>query len=432
MKLLLSRHRRLVGALSGAAITAIALSACSGSPDAAEAGPIELRFTWWGSDSRAALVEEQIAIYEDQNPNITIATEYTDFGSYFDKLSTFAAAGDLPDVVTLTDPYVYSYADNGQLRDLKELADQLPTDDFAEASLANLAIDGAQYGVPAGESAFAIAINPSLFEKAGVQIPDDDTWTWDDYVDTAAAIAGALPDVNGSGLFLNEQAMNVWVRQQGQDFWKANGTEIGFDADTAAEYLEFLLQLRDSGGAATPEAEVEAAGLGLEQSPLALGTQAMTTVAVGQLGSYEASGQDLELLKFPGEADAEATGSWTNPGQWFTIPTSSKHPEEAAKFIDFLVNSTEAAEIGKFDRGVPSNTAVLEAIAPSLGDADQDVAAYFAEIAELKPAPFARQNADAGAALIDAVKRMAQEVLFGQTTPQEAAKKIIAEAESAM
>jgi len=393
---------------------------------------VTLRFNWWGSESRQVLTDQVIAAFEDEHPNIKVEGEYSDFGSYFDKLSVMAAAGDLPDVITLTDPYMYGYVENGQIIDLTEYAGILPTTEFSEATLANMALDGGQYAIPAGGGAFGIAVNPALFEQAGIPVPDDSTWTWDDYRDLSVELAAALPGVSGTGLFLTEQMMNVWLRQQGQDYWAEEGAELGFDAATAAAFWAYELDLANSGGALGVEASVEAGSLAPEQSPLALGQQAMSLIAVGQLGSYESAGQTLQLLMVPGESEFEAPGGWTNPGQWYAVAATSEHPEEAALFIDFIVNTAEAGSINKFDRGVPGNLSVLEAITPTLSGPENQIATYFARVQALEPAPFPRQNAGAGPVFVEAQKRLTQEVLFERLTPEQAAQQLIAEVEAAL
>ena len=54
----------------------------------------------------------------------------------------------------------------------------------------------------------------------------------------------------------------------------------------------------------------------------------------------------------------------------WTLGKSSKHPEEAATLIDFLINDKDAAKILMTVRGVPAPDSVRETIAPLLeGDA---------------------------------------------------------------
>ncbi|WP_189337497.1 ABC transporter substrate-binding protein [Arthrobacter sp. AFG7.2] len=413
-----------------AAVVSLGVAGC-GSPAADDS--VTLRFNWWGSDARHAQTQQVIERFEEAHPNIKVQPEFSNFSDYFNKLSTSAASRDLPDVMQMTDPHLYTYIDNGQLVDLGKHSDVLPTGDFSEASLAGTQIDGGLYGIPTGDSGFGMAVNPALFEKAGVPLPDDNTWTWDEFKDTAAAISKALPDVAGTSITMDEQTMNLWIRQHGEDYWKNGGSEIGFTAETAASWWEFVRSLRDSGGTQPVEAELESASLALEQSPLALGKKAMTLISVNQLGNLEkAAGQEFKLFRLPGEQQFKAEGGWTKPGIYYSVAANSEHPKEAAMLIDFLTHAPEAGEIVKFDRGVPSSSKMLEAITPSLTPVEGRVAEYVTRINELGTPAYAIPHPKAGGVLIDTVKRLSQEVVFDRMTPRQAADQLLADVKAAM
>ena len=53
-------------------------------------------------------------------------------------------------------------------------------------------VDGTQVGAPIGVANFSIAVNPTVLEKAGVAMPDDKTWTWDDLAEISAQVTEKL------------------------------------------------------------------------------------------------------------------------------------------------------------------------------------------------------------------------------------------------
>jgi multiple sugar transport system substrate-binding protein len=425
------RLRVLAGVVTALACVGL-MSGCSAGSQSSDE-EVTLRFNWWGSDARHTQTQKVIALFEEAHPNIKVQPEFSNFTDYFNKLSTGAASRDLPDVMQMTDPYMYSYIDNGQIVDLKKHEDVLPTADFSESSLAGASIDGGLYGIPTGESGFGMAVNPALFEQAGVPLPDDNSWSWDEFTEKAVAISKALPGVAGASITMDEQTMNLWLRQHGEDYWKDKGKEIGFRSETAASWWEFVRKLRDSGGTNSVEAELESASVALEQSPLALGKKAMTLISVNQLGNLEkAAGQEFKLLRLPGEKQFDSQGGWTKPGIYYSIASNSEHPKEAAMLIDFLTNSPESGKILKFDRGVPSNSKVLEAITPELTPVEQRVAEYTTRVNDLDTPPYAIPNTKAGGVMLETVKRLSQEVVFDRMTPQQAAEQLISEVKAAM
>src|SRR5690606_34230106 len=190
MRFTFSRTRRLaVACLAGALLAA----GCGGGDSGESSGPVELRFSWWGNNDRAQITQKAIEEFQKQNPNIKVKGEFTDFNGYFDRLATQVAGGDAPDVITLGGAYPREYGDRGALLDLSTVSDVLKTDKIGEAALQNGNFNGVQYGVPTGVNAIGVVINPEIFEKAGVEPPDEDSWTWDDFKRIAKDLAKKLP-----------------------------------------------------------------------------------------------------------------------------------------------------------------------------------------------------------------------------------------------
>ncbi|MFI8829676.1 ABC transporter substrate-binding protein [Streptomyces afghaniensis] len=414
-------------------VFALALSAgCAGDSSESSGGKTVIRFNWWGSDSRHEMTKQMIAVFEKEHPNIDVQPEYSNWDDYWKKLSTSAAASDMPDVLQVTDPFMYSYIDNGQLMDLKKVKDVLHTDKLPANSMAMTTVKGGLYGVPAGDSAFGIAADPAAFKKAGVPMPDDTKWSWDDYVKVSKAISKTKGLV-GTVMPLYPNDLGPWLRQHGEDYWTEDGSQIGFTEGTMAAYWEWVVKLRDSGGTTSADAAVEAlsSGAGVEQSLVAQHKAAMTDVSVTQLGALEgASGRAAKLLLFPGEKGASQVGAYTKPGIFFGASARTEHPKEAAELLDFLVNSPEAAKIQKFDRGVPNNPDVLKAITPELSPAEKRIADYLGRVNALKPTALHIPNAKAGPAVPEIFQRLNEDVLFNRLSPKAAAKKFISEIKS--
>jgi multiple sugar transport system substrate-binding protein len=311
-------------------VFALTLSAgCAGDSSGDSGGKTVIRFNWWGSDSRHEMTKQMIAVFEKEHPNIKVPPEYSNWDDYWKKLSTGAAAGDMPDVLQITDPFMYSYIDNGQLMDLKKVQDVLHTDKLPANSMTMTTVKGGLYGVPAGESAFGIAADPATFKKAGVPLPDDTKWSWDDYVKTSQAVSKTKGLV-GTVMPLYPNDLGPWLRQHGEDYWSEDGSRIGFTEGTMAAYWEWVVKLRDSGGTTSAEAAVEqlSSGAGVEQSLVAQHKAAMTDVSVTQLGALEgASGRETKLLLFPGENGASQVGAYSKPGIFFGASAKTEHPQ---------------------------------------------------------------------------------------------------------
>lgn len=152
-------------------------------------------------------------------------------------MATQIACGTTPDVITMSGAYPSEYASRGVLLDLAKVKDQLDTSKFAEGTVDLGKISGKQYTITAGVNAMSMVIDPKVFEAAGVDLPDDETWTWDDYADIAAQITKNSPQGTfGTTPMANDSFLAVWARQHGEDLYTDDGKKLGISEDTAAEW----------------------------------------------------------------------------------------------------------------------------------------------------------------------------------------------------
>ena len=433
------RPRSSVRAGALLAVAALALTACAGSTDepAAEATssgppePVEIRFSWWGSDTRHELTQQVLDKFTEKYPYITVVPDYTDWNSYFDKLGTSVAGGDAPDVITQEERFLNDYASRGVLADLNELG--LDTSKIDENVLQSGTIDDALYGVATGVNAYSIIADPAAFAAAGIEMPDDTTWTWEDYVDIANEISaksgGTIYGAQDYGF--NEPGFSIFARQRGESLYTKDG-KLGYDEKTLADWWQYSLDLQAGGGEPDAAKTVEVDAGGPEQSLVGTGTGAMAWFWTNQLTAItNASGKELKLLRVPGESEEKRTGMYFKPAMYYSISAKSEHPEEAALLVDFLLNDPAAGEILLSDRGLPANTDVRAAVQDKFSPTDKQAAEFLAdledEIVDGPPVP------PVGAGQVaEITRRLNQEVLFGRLTPADAAKQFTTEVESAI
>ncbi|MCH7232262.1 extracellular solute-binding protein [Glycomyces sp. L485] len=419
---------RRMGAGAVALATGAALAACgtSGGADVeVSEEPVTIRVTWWGSDARAELTNEAIAAFEKEYPNITVEGEFKDWGGYWDALATTTAANDSPDVIQMDELYLASYGDRGTLLDLNEAADLIDTSQFDEAALATGQIDGAQYAMPIGVGVPAGVVNADLFEEYGVEIPDDSTWTWDDY----AAIAEELTEasdgaINGSSVTGGNDVGSVkyWARLHDNELF-GEGGKVTLDPEVLASMWQYNLDLIESGGAESAAQAVESLNAGVGAGSLATGKIAMGFAYNTQITALkEASGADLRLVQLPGSGEVDA--NFFKPSMYWAASSQSDNPAEAALFIDFMVNYEAAAEILGTERGIPANNEMREFVSGNLSETDALAVDYMNSVVPGTP-PVVTPNGGSGVEPM--IQRYTQEVYFGQSSPEDAAQALIDE-----
>jgi multiple sugar transport system substrate-binding protein len=324
---------------------------------------------------------------------------------------------------------VIEYGSRGALLDLRDI----DTTKIDTATTKAAQVEGKQLGVPTGIATLAIVANPTLFKQAGIEMPNDETWTWDEYAKIAQKISDNSPDgVYGSqALGTDANQIADWARQRGEDQWTEDG-KLGLTVDTVAGFYEFAKKMVDSGAAPSADEASEQTGVGLEQTGTALNHYAMGYWATNQLSSLElVSKAGLELLRLPGTSGSKGDHKMAfGASQYWAAASRSKHPAEAQMLIDFLANSTEAGKLLLVGRGSPVNSDVREAVLPLLDESKAKIVDF---VTEVQPETVAANVAPAGvSAFQDNMRRYTAEVYFNRMTPKEAAKGLLDETQASI
>ena len=374
-----TRTRRLaVAAAAGAA--ALALAGCAGSGTAAEAAydpeeEVTLTFTWWGNDDRAQRYQKLIDAFEAEHPNITIEGAFTDFPSYWEKRKTEAAGGGLPDVWQFSDSYLREYAEPGLLLDLDTVSEYIDFDAFDDGLRSTGQLDGVQYSLPTGYSAWALFLNDGLLEQAGVE-PYEGGTSSEEYAEWMASVTEATGGAVYGGTDLTQRIQNFEnvLRADGGNLYTEDG-ELGFTED----------QLRDFWESGTAQRAVSVPQQRLEEIAPKSGFGANLTASEASwsnfLGGYLAdSGAEHVTLVAPPTEDPDAKDLYRQAGLQVAISETTEHPEAAALWLDFVVNSEEAGEIFGTTLGFPASESKLAGT--TLEGVDAQVADYLDSVAD--------------------------------------------------
>jgi multiple sugar transport system substrate-binding protein len=420
-------RRSLIG-IGATALAVTGLAACGPNAQNSEddgSGSSTLHFAWWGNPTRDENTTKVVEAYKESTPDVTISLEPGEWGGYWDKLATQTAGGDFPDIVQMDEKYLAEYGQRGALLDLAEAG--LDTADFVDGSVevGELPEVGLA-AINAGLNAFAFLINPVVFEEAGVEIPDDTTWTWEDLVDTAVKITEATPDgTYGMTQMGSVQGLfQVYVRQAGQDQYKDGAA--GFDLDTATKWFEWAKTIQDTKAGPSASVSVEDAAQAMDQSLFATGKVAMTVAWSNQVVAHDGLvPEGVTVLRPPSMTGSAADAQlWYKASMYWAVSAKSANPEAAVAFVDFLVNSPDAGKILSVERGVPGNLSVREAIVPDLDEANLKAVEYLDAVESELGAP-PEITPQGGGQFEDILTRACEEMLFGTLTPAEAGQRVL-------
>ncbi len=412
--------RKAVGTAAATASVALVLSACGGGGGTAEPGSGEeldteaqatISMAWWGDDTRAALYEEAIDLFEEANPNITVQTQFQSWDDYWAARATEAAGGALPDVIQMDLSYLRQYGGTGQLLDLNEQIDvNLDTGGFDEALLEAGSIEGAQYGIPTSTNTLALFYNADLLDELGIE-PPAEGYTWDDYdawlKEASKAGAGKDPVIYGSADYSGTFWFFLqWLIQQGVEPFTADG-QLGFDESHMTEWLERAQPLRDEGVLYPIAKTKQIEPLGGFTVSEAASEASWDNFLAGYVAETE---QNIQMMPMP-SGDGGPQQFW-KPSMLLSASSKTEQPAAAAALIDFLVNDPEVGRIFGTSKGVPAIAAQRDAMDVEPGSIDEQVVAYEESVADAvtEPAPVPVE----GFGAVEAeYKRLSEELQYG-------------------
>jgi multiple sugar transport system substrate-binding protein len=135
-----------------------------------------------------------------------------------------------------------------------------------------------------------------------------------------------------------------------------------------------------------------------------------------------AAGRPLSMTILPNAKDQVQYGTIISTGSAFSVAKNYKYPEWAVKFIDFFTNDLEANKILLGERGIPISSKVREGIKPYLTGI-QKVMFDFSDVFRKHSSPSTYTFPPASAQIEDLLLTLAQKTLYGELTPEQAAKE---------
>jgi multiple sugar transport system substrate-binding protein len=396
-------------------------------PTAPEA---KLSITWWGSQTRHDYTQALLDLYSSNNPGVSFEASPSGWDGYFDKLSTQAASGALPDIIQMDYLYLATYAKNNTLADLLPYVNSgaLDLESVDENLYSSGFVDGELNGLVLSSSVVTFPYNPSVLAEAGVAEPSV-SWTWDGFIAACQQVKEKTGKYGFSSNPIDTNILNYWIRQTGQPLFATDNKSLGYSDDSAfAGFAQLYKTLVESGAAPTPDEWTQINSLGKEASPVATGDAAFTTEWSNFGVVVAAVNPDIKLA-VPPYSPSGNKALWIKPGMFFSVAETSKLKDKAVKFIDWFINSEEANTIIMAERGVPVSSDIRSFLKPSLNKQQQDMFDYIDLItahSTQAPPPDPQGISEVNKLLIDTI----DQVLYGRLSPDEAAKSFRSEADA--
>jgi multiple sugar transport system substrate-binding protein len=410
----------------GAANSAGGTAASGGQAAPASGETIQFRMAWWGSQDRHDRTIKVLDLFKKDNPNVNITYEFSAFNDYWTKLTTQAAGGNLPCLIQQDYQKIGEWVSRGLLLPLDEYVQNgsINAKNVDQKVLDSGKLNGKLYAISLGTNSQSLIYDPTLFEKAGIQLPSND-WTWNDFEQLNTQLKDKLGTFGMSISLDDWQVFKLWLKQHGKTLFTPEGKALGYDDDKLfVDYANMIKRFMDEGLMPKVDAEVPLRNAPIEDNPIVKQQAAMAYMWSNQIVAVSsASKRPLKAGLFP-KPDANAsTGQYLKPSMFFSITAKCDHPEVAAKLIDFFTNSVPANEILLAERGVPISSEVRKAIEGKIDPAQKEAFALVSQV-EKNPSPLDPPDPPGLSEITNkAYTPLMDQVLYGKISPEDAAKQ---------
>ncbi len=381
------------------AMTTVGLTGCASETPTGTDEKITLTFGDWGDMGFKELFEE----YHELNPNITIVEKSSEYNKHHEGLLTALASGkgnDINGVEGSWMPYFVQYPDKFLDFGTEKQADYL---DWRWNPA--VATDGTVLGLPTDVGGMAVAYRTDLFEAAGLPSDPESVsalWAggWEDYL----AVAKKYTEATGKKFADSTQSVHGGiVAQEPEQYYSASGEFVYETNPNVKKAWKIATDIAPyAGSAAVFSAEWNAA--------ITDGNAAAVLAPAWMLTMIKGVAPDLagkwNVASVPGGA-----GNWG--GSWVTVSKSSKHPEEAKAFVEWLLAPEQQKKIFLTKGNFPSAVAALndEAVTSYKDEYFQSAPVgliYSSAVSSLKPAILGPKSASIQTSFNNATTAVAQ------------------------
>ncbi|MET0744336.1 MAG: sugar ABC transporter substrate-binding protein [Microvirga sp.] len=313
----------------------LAFCAALASGGLAQAQPVELQFWEGHSVQEEAATIRMIEAFQKANPNIRINRTKVNFGGNFEKITTAVASGTAPDVSPIWSGFLTQFAAAGALLDLNKYGAADIKSSIYPASWDYVQYKGGVYGVPYAQDPRMIVYNLNAFKEAGLEKAPA---TLDELYASAKALSKKTGNVvDRYGLAVADQDNLIYffvslLYAEGGKVFNADETEVAFNGEAGLKAASFLGKLAKEGLVSTnvPQDNM--------RSGLLTGRFGM--IFDGPWIFYSAANlgqpaQPFDVVAFPTAGPGGPSGTVASVGA-YTAFSSTKHPDEAAKFVKFM------------------------------------------------------------------------------------------------
>lgn len=351
-----------VGIVAAAAML-VPMAACGNSSSEGEKKDDPMKgtvtFSTWNlkNDKYSPFIEKTIAEYEKAHKGVKIKWVDAPSDGYTQKLSTQAAAGELPDIIDGGPAVVYPLAKAGALLDVNEI-DPSAKEQYTEGSWKAVTFKGngikeGAYSLPWYVNDGPMYWNTKLMKQCGIstdKLPE----TWDEYFAAAKKLTDNCDDIYMSTMIggTTDDYASLGVK-----IMNADNTKYTFNTDKAVAQLQKFVDLYKAGGI-PPEAL--SATWAQQGDYFKRGSIVAMAGSAYSAADFEQNAPDLYKDLAVGPKITDEGKSSTVSYDSLAIAKTAKKPKLAVDFARFFTDSAHQLEFSKLSSTFPSSKGTID------------------------------------------------------------------------
>lgn len=323
------RRRKLLATAAIAGLALVTGAANASFAQSADKVTLKIANSQWLDALRGKNLWAAVQKYQEVAPNVTLEQEAIPSAEFADKLTTEMGAGQGPDIAIMQEGVFYAIADAGFLVDIGKVAEGVTLN----ATNDNGVIDGTRYGVSWQRAAYALIYNQPILDAAGVKTPT----TVEELIAAAKAASAKTPEVIGFTARHQINDFSGW-------FMDFQNWAYGYGVNWVDKDGKLTIDTPEAVAAVSAFKETYASGI----IPIgdSMPTQRTRFKEKHVAFSIDNSGGTLNISTGGALASADvgaAAMPFKNPGAhqqiFLGVSSHSEHPEEAIKFLSWLVSA---------------------------------------------------------------------------------------------
>lgn len=343
-----------------AALAGIAASALALLMSTSAALAVDLRMTvWTGSEAHLKMLNAIAEGFKAKNPDVNVKFETVSVSDYTQKLTFQVAGGNAPDIAWMMEDAAPAFENAKLLMDLGPTLKATEGYDFADFSQPAMGLwqsGETIWGIPFSTSPFLIYYNKDMFDKAGLEDPQQlaakGEWNMDKFQDVSKKLVQANPgkyafefkDGEGYGARMTHAFLPP-IRAYGGDIW--SNKQCGFDKPEAVKAIKQLHDMVFKDKSIVPPGT---------QGDYFSGNSAMTVNQISRASKMPEAGFKWGIAPLPSGPAGESPVI----GQAaLVVFASGKNKDIAAKFVAYMTNKENVTTMAQFFP--PARKSVLQA-----------------------------------------------------------------------